>query len=103
MGIIGNVYRLGVSGAWTLIAFGIGFATVYLLIPKVRYLGERYQFSTLPEIMGRRMGREVQILAGKVTVAGTSGFIADNFVGLGTIFKVYLGTDLWLGILIAAG
>ncbi|MCX8182611.1 MAG: sodium:solute symporter family protein [Candidatus Methanomethyliaceae archaeon] len=102
MGIIGNVYRLGVSGAWTLIAFGIGFATVYFLIPRVRYLGERYRFTTLPEMMGARMGRGVQILAGLVTVAGISGFIADNFVGLGTIFKVYLGLDLWLGILIAA-
>ncbi len=102
MGIIGNVYRLGVSGAWTLIAFGIGFATVYILIPRVRSLGERYHFTTLPEMIGKRMGRGVQILAGIVTVVGISGFIADNFVGMGTIFKVYLGMDLWLGILIAA-
>jgi SSS family solute:Na+ symporter len=102
MGIIGNVYRLGVSGAWTLIAFGIGFATVYLLIPRVKSLGERYHFTTLPEMMGKRMGRGVQILAGIVTVVGISGFIADNFVGMGAIFKVYLGLDLWLGILIAA-
>ncbi|MEM4720927.1 MAG: hypothetical protein QXT73_02530, partial [Candidatus Methanomethylicaceae archaeon] len=100
MGIIGNVYRSGISGAWTLLAFGIGFAIVYFLIPRVRHLGEKYHFATLPEMMGARMGRPVQILAGIITIAGISGFIADNFVGIGTIFKVYLGLDLWLGILI---
>lgn len=102
MGIIGNVYRSGISGAWTLLAFGIGFAMVYFLIPRVRHLGEKYHFATLPEMMGARMGRPVQMLAGIITIAGISGFIADNFVGIGTIFKVYLGLDLWLGILIAA-
>ncbi len=102
MGIIGNVYRLGISGAWTLLAFGFGFAMVYLLMPKVRRLGEKYRLVTLPELVGKRMGRGVRFLAGIVTVAGISGFIADNFVGLGTIFKVYFGIDLWVGILVAA-
>ncbi|MEM2125845.1 MAG: hypothetical protein QXQ53_05565, partial [Candidatus Methanosuratincola sp.] len=102
MGIIGNVYRLGISGAWTLLAFGFGFAMVYLLMPRVRRLGERYRMTTLPELVGKRMGRGVRVLAGIVTVAGISGFIADNFVGLGTIFKVYFGIELWVGILVAA-
>lgn len=102
MGIIGNVYRLGVSGAWTLLAFAIGFAMIYLLMPRVRRLGEKYRLTTLPEMMGKRMGRGVRVLAGIVTVAGISGFIADNFVGLGTILKVYLGIELWAGILLAA-
>ncbi|MBC7344593.1 MAG: hypothetical protein H5U03_04060, partial [Clostridia bacterium] len=102
MGIIGNVYRLGISGAWTLLAFGIGFAMVFLMMPRVRRLGEKYRFTTLPEMVGKRMGRVVRVLAGIVTVAGISGFIADNFVGLGTIFKVYFGIELWVGILVAA-
>lgn len=102
MGIIGNVYRLGISGAWTLLAFGFGFAMIYLLMPRVRRLGEKYRFTTLPEMVGKRMGRGVRVLAGIVTVVGISGFIADNFVGLGTIFKVYFGIDLWVGILVAA-
>ncbi len=102
MGIIGNVYRLGISGAWTLLAFGFGFAMIYLLMPRVRRLGEKYRFTTLPEMVGKRMGRGVWALVGIVTVAGISGFIADNFVGLGTIFKVYFGIDLWVGILVAA-
>jgi SSS family solute:Na+ symporter len=102
MGIIGNVYRLGISGAWTLLAFGIGFAMVFLMMPRVRGLGEKYRFTTLPEMVGKRMGRGVRVLAGIVTVAGISGFIADNFVGLGTIFKVYFGIELWVGIFVAA-
>ncbi|MEJ5292829.1 MAG: sodium:solute symporter family protein [Candidatus Methanosuratincola sp.] len=102
MGIIGNVYRFGVSGAWTLLAFGFGFAVVYLLMPRVRHLGEKYLFTTLPEMLGKRMGKGVRMLAGAVTVAGISGFIADNFVGLGTIFKAYFGIELWVGIVLAA-
>jgi SSS family solute:Na+ symporter len=102
MGIIGKAYGMGYAGVWILITYSFGFMMLYVLLPRVRALGDRYKFLTLPEMMGFRMGNLVRVLAGIVTIMGIVGFVADNFVALGRIIQAYVGWDITSGILLAA-
>ncbi|MDR2255328.1 MAG: sodium:solute symporter [Arthrobacter sp.] len=97
VGGVGLGYKFGVSGAWLVIAIGVGVLLLSLCFAGVI---QRLRIFTVSQMLRLRYGQRATELSSIVMLAYTLMLCATSTGAYATIFVVLFGWERWLAILI---
>lgn len=97
VGGVGLGYKFGLSGAWLVIAIGVGVLLLSLCFAGII---QRLRIFTVSQMLTLRYGKKSTQLSSIVMLAYTLMLCATSTGAYATIFVVLFGWDRWLAILI---
>ncbi|QNQ91143.1 sodium:solute symporter [Corynebacterium poyangense] len=97
VGGVGLGYKFGISGAWLVIAIGVG---VLLLSVAFAPIIQRLKIYTVSQMLTLRYGTESTQAASVIMLAYTLMLAATSTGAYASIFVVLFGWDRWLSILV---
>lgn len=81
IGLGGLGFLMGISGSWMLFTGLVGaWLSAVFLIPKVIKEGHLFNLLTFPELLKRRYGKKVALIAGLISFIGYLGFTASQLL-----------------------
>src|SRR5699024_973734 len=102
MGFSGEVYELGFSHTWLLVAAGSAYFVLFFISGKIRHIAKYHEVFTLPDMMEVRYSKSVAIWTTIFSFVGLIGGAGGSILGIGIILNSTLGIDTNLAILITA-
>lgn len=102
MGFSGEVYSLGFSHTWLLVAAGSAYFVLFFISGKIRHIAKHHEVFTLPDMMEVRYSKSVAIWTTIFSFVGLIGGAGGSILGIGVILNSTLGIDTNLAILITA-
>ena len=102
MGFSGEVYELGFSHTWLLVAAGSAYFVLFFISGKIRHIAKYHEVFTLPDMMEVRYSKSVAIWTTIFSFIGLIGGAGGSILGIGVILNSTLGIDTNLAIIITA-
>lgn len=103
IGLGGLGFAMGLSGSWLLFTGLVGaWLTAVLVVPHVKPLGEKYRWTTFPDLLAHRFGDSSRLAAAGVSALGYAGFVGAQVLAGAKLAAVAFGWDQTTAVLVMA-
>lgn len=104
IGLGGLGFAMGLSGSWLLFTGLVGaWLSAVLLIPKVKYLGDKFGFLTYPDFLEYRFDQKTRMVAAIVSGIGYAGFVGAQVLAGAKLGSAVFDVDIVTAVLVMAG
>lgn len=101
IGLGGVGFLMGLSGSWLLFTGLVGaWLSAVILIPKVKFLGDKYNLLSYPDFLERRYDRRTRLLSSVVSGLGYATFVGAQILAGAKLASAAFNIDLTTAVLI---